>query len=144
MQFSGCQIGFGEGHEAPASLWLAPAPGHSFSPVCLQRLCAGQPGSLPEKHGRRVEVACRHFPHVLGDFLSQGYAAGGSTPGGIESRILSNPLLKANSLGSPKALGRKLTPDSFQSCAVTGQVLVRNIGREESCSNKEWFFCVGG
>lgn len=73
--------------------------------VCLQGLFTGQPASPPEMQRRRVEVACRHFFEVLEDFLSQGCAVGGSSPGGIESRILSYPLLKTNSLGfPPKAL----------------------------------------
>lgn len=115
-------LDFGKGHEAPAPLWLSPAPGHSFS-RCLFAEAVHRAAWISACAGKE---ACRQFSHVLEDLLRQGCAVGGSPPGGIESRILSYSLHKT---WAP--LGRKLTADSSQGCVVTGQVLVRNIGMEE-------------
>lgn len=64
-----------------------------------------------------VHVVRRDFPHALG-FLCQGRSSSG-----LQSRVLSSPLLKRNSLWllSSACLGSKLTCDSIQGYVVTKQ-----------------------
>lgn len=141
------RLDFRKQHEALAPLRLSRAQGVLWVNACLQRLFTGQPESPLEMQGRRVYVACRHFSLVLESFLSQGCAVGGCIPGGTESRILSYPLLKTYSLGSPKALAWAESWHQTASRAVLSQGKCHwgILGRERGChSNKAWFFCVGG